>query len=101
MSKIITDNDIGRYLIVNKKPLLLTRENIGTYKNKEHAIRTALYCKLEKDFCSKCVGDNLKDYEKGVSLLSIDVSGSILKLSLAKFHSSALELTDVKVNNII
>jgi len=101
MPRIISDDDIGRYIIINRKPLFLTHENINTYKNKEHTIRTTLYCKLEKDFCSKCVGDNLKDYERGVSLLSIDVSGNMLKHSLAKFHSTALELTEVTIDDIL
>jgi len=99
-NRLITNDDVGRYILISGKPVLLTNENIKPYIGKEQVLRSPMYCKLNKDFCSVCVGENMKDYEKGVSLLGIDLGGSILKLSLAKFHSSALELTEAKIANI-
>jgi hypothetical protein len=97
---IVTDQHLGRYVISNGKPVLLDSNNISKFKGKVHMLRSPMTCKLKKDFCVKCVGENMKDYEKGVSLMAIEVGGAILAMSLAKFHATGLELTEVNIEDI-
>ena len=97
----ISKNHVGRYILEGGKPLLLTNENIGKYENKVKVLRTPMFCKLGKNFCTTCSGIPMKDYEKGVSLLSIETGGGILKLSLKKFHVSELSLANVSIDDIL
>ena len=97
---IITDQHLGRYVIVGTKAALLDTETLKKFKGKLATLRSPMFCKLEKDFCVKCVGENMKDYEKGVSLMAIEVGGSILAMSLARFHATSLSLTKVTIEDL-
>jgi len=98
--EVITDQHLGRYVLVGTKAVLIDTETLKKFKGKLSTLRSPMFCKLEKDFCVKCVGENMKDYEKGVSLMAIEVGGSILAMSLARFHSVGLELTKVSIEDL-
>ena len=98
--EIITEQHLGRYVIVGNKSILLNNETFPKFKGKVHTLRTPMSCKLKKDFCVKCVGENMKDYEQGVSLMAIEVGGAILAMSLSKFHASELSLTKVTIEDL-
>ena len=93
----VTDKTIGRYIVQGNSLVLVTSDNISKYLGKSAVMRSPMFCKLDRNFCLKCVGIGMKGHEKGISLLSIDVAGAMLKNALKKFHSSELQLVNADV----
>jgi len=93
--KKISDSDIGRQKMVGNKWVTITDKDVGITT----IVRSPMYCKLKKDFCLECMGENMKGHTKGVSLMSIETGGSMLAMSLSKFHASALQLTNVSISD--
>jgi len=92
---------INRYMLdKNNKPILLTEELLKSLIGKTITIRSPLFCHLENDFCTTCTGDNIKDYENGVSLLVSGVGGKILSIALSVFHGKELKVGDIDLSNI-
>ena len=83
---------VNRYMIAGTSVKLLDEKTLLNLIGKDITLRTALYCQLENDFCSTCLGDNIKDYKNGISLLVNGVGGKILKLALAVFHGVSLKI---------
>lgn len=55
-------------------------------------IRSPRFCKQEgSTFCSICVGDVLKEYKTGISLLVTDISGTLLNSSMKSMHTHVLK----------
>ena len=94
---VVTESMVSRYILVAGKPLLLTKDNIGTYKGKVYRIRSPLYCSAHRDFCATCTGEGLRGQEKGISLLSIDIAGKILDIALKAFHSRELSIVNADI----
>jgi len=92
---------VGRYFIEGGKLNKLTNENIDKYLNKTIHMRTGLTCKAAPNFCTKCLGDGIKDYENGISLLASGLGGNILSIALKKFHASGLSLANVDVTEVL
>lgn len=80
-----TNNFMNRYIEVGGKPLLLTQENIGQYKNKNVKLYTPMYCKRTKNgcICEKCAG---KQTSKFPGLDSNRLGTVLTKLNMKKFH---------------
>lgn len=51
---------LNRYVIVNKKSILITLDNVDKYLGKEIEIRSPLHCKEGNDcYCSRCLGSSV------------------------------------------
>ena len=103
--RMITDVNkqvmIGRYFIEGGKLNKITNDNIEKYLNKTIQMRTGLACKTAPNFCTKCLGEGIKDYKNGISLLASGLGGSILSIALKKFHNSGLSLTTFKIEDVL
>lgn len=74
----------GRYLMNGTKI-----EDTKQYIGKKIKIRSPMYCLTKgSDFCSICAGDYLASNPSSISLSLLDVSSTLLKLSLKSMHQS-------------
>ena len=89
--------------MVNKKPLLLTPENIGTYKGKIAQLRSPLHCHApDPYYCNICFGD--RQYRLGntnIGLTMFTVSGSTLNASLKTKHDATVKSHVVTLDEIL
>jgi len=100
--QLITDKNyklyFDRFINDNGKTVKLTLDNINKYIGKEVKLYTPMGCKLAPHFCTKCMGESIKDYENGMALMASGVGGTILNQSLKKFHGTALEVVDLELS---
>jgi len=89
-----------RYMIVKNESILIedTKKLIG----KTITVRSPMYCKQDNgNICSKCTGDVVSKYDKGVSLMVTDISSIILYSSMKAVHSKQLKTMSLKIEDII
>lgn len=90
-----------RYINVNGKLVLLTTDNIDSYKGKFVNVRSPLFCKGDQ-ICSKCAGELY--YLMGirnVGLLTNRVGSSILNAALKAFHDMSLKVVELDIDNYL
>jgi len=102
---IITEKNykeyLGRYIIVNNKPLLLTEDNIKNYFNKNVLMRSPMFCHMDTNFCSTCMGKNVENYENGISIMVINMAGVILNASMKAMHDQSIKLAKLDIDDLI
>jgi len=100
--QLITDKNyklyLDRHIYDNGKVVKLTLDNIKNYVGKVVNLYTPMGCKLAPHFCTKCMGESIKDYENGMALMASGVGGVILTQSLKKFHGGALEIAELELS---
>lgn len=71
-------------------------ENGKDYIGKTIELRSPCYC-ISKgtSYCSVCVGKTMADYKTGTPLVLLDISSTLLKLSLKAMHNTQVQLTDI------
>ena len=92
---------IGRYTIVNGKPVLLTDENINKYINKVIPLRSPMFCHIEDNFCSTCMGESSINYQNGIAIMVINMAGAILNISMKAMHDQSIKIVDLNLNDLI
>jgi len=102
----VTDNNkdvmIGRYQIVNKKPIEITGDVVSSLVGKTIEIRSPAYCKEEdNNRCNICSGKSLSKYPNGVALLVTDISSTLIVSALKAMHNSQLKTVKVDITTII
>ena len=105
LDSLITEKDketyIGRYIISNGKPLLLTDENIDKYINKVVTLRTPMFCHMENHFCSTCMGEQAKNYQNGIAIMVINMAGIILNTSMKAMHDQSIKIVKLNLDDMI
>ena len=105
LDSLITEKDketfIGRYIISNGKPLMLTEENINKYINKVVSLRTPMFCHTENNFCSTCMGEQAKNYQNGIAIMVINMAGIILNTSMKAMHDQSIKLVNLSLDDMI
>ena len=101
----ITDKMKNMYLyrnvLENGKLVTLTADNIGKYTGRELMMRSPMYCKTDK-ICSVCAGGIF--YKLGMTnagLLSSTMSGSLMNLSMKKFHDTTIKFSKLDAKKFI
>ena len=88
-----TETLLSKYIIENNKLVLLTKDNINNYMNKEVNLRDPLFCKSETGVCIYCIGENYRGHEQEVPMEATSLGGEYLNASLKKFHGVELKTT--------
>lgn len=101
ISETITKEHIGKTILDKGKLIILTNDNIETYIKKEFKIRDVLFCKLENNICTTCLGKKYTDYTKAIPLMATEVGGKFLNESLKKFHGTELKITRISLDDLI
>jgi len=92
---------LNRYIIVNNENIVLTKDVIDTYLNKEVNLRTPRYCKEERNYCQYCTSSILLDRENIISLLVSEEGGIMLNDSMKKFHNTSVKVTELDINDFL
>lgn len=90
---------VGRYIVVNGKPVLIDEEKANNLLGKELQVRSPMYCQLKEDntICRCCAGERLFIYPNGVSIPLIEKSGIMLNAAMKKMHSSGTKIVEMDV----
>jgi len=89
-----------RNIVEGNKLILLERDNIDKYVGKKVKLRSPMFCNGEK-LCSKCAGSLF--YRLGIQnigLTSTRLAGTLLNLSMKKFHNSTANIKKIDLNTI-
>jgi len=92
---------IGRYMIQNNKPVLITEDNVKPLIGKTISIRSPMFCHMDTHFCSTCMGKNVENYENGISIMVINMAGVILNASMKAMHDQSIKLAKLDMNDLI
>lgn len=94
---------VGRYILVNKKPVLIEDVQAATaYDSREVIVRSPQYCRREgTQTCEVCAGKALSKYPTGLPIPLMEVSGGILLDSLKLMHNTALVTVTVHLPSVI
>lgn len=105
--RVYRDNEVkllvGRYLLLQNKPVLIeTEEQAKQYIGRGIIIRSPQYCRRPgTQTCEVCAGIALSKYPTGVSIPLMEVSGGILTDSLKMMHNSALKTETMNLPSVI
>ncbi len=93
---------IDRYILDDSgKTVLLDKNNISNYYDKEVRLRSPMFCKGDK-ICNKCAGELF--YKLGVKnagLLTSTLSGTLMNLSMKKFHDATVKFKKTNIESYI
>jgi hypothetical protein len=98
------DSIIGRYQLVNSKPVLVTEEIAKKNIGKRLLLRSTQECNWNKDeivFCSTCTGENLAKFETGLNISGLEISNAILTASLKSMHGKVLSTVELDMNELL
>lgn len=94
---------IHRYIMVNKKPLLLTDDNIKSYVNNVVELRTPMTCiKTEKGcMCNICAGNYYYMLgNKSIGLSASRIGNDLTRLNMKKFHDNVIKFSTIDPKNM-
>lgn len=94
-----------RYVNDNGHLIMITNENVNKYLNRDIEMRTPIYCRDSKAYCSTCTGEMLFHlYASGdehkdqinVGLYIADIGNSILNKYMKKTHDLTQKMYEIK-----
>lgn len=92
---------IDRYIDVNGKLLLLTRDNIDKFVGKKVKMRSPMMCIGEK-ICNHCAGELFyKLGIKNVGLTASRVATTLTRLNMKKFHENLIINHKIKLDDLL
>ena len=92
------NNLVGRYANINGKLTLLTQDILIKLTDKIIDLRSPMTCKAAPNFCTICMGEGVRDYENGMSLMASGIGGDMLNESLKKMHGVELKVVELDTN---
>lgn len=92
----------GRNIIVGStvKPI---EDNVN-YIGKKLILRSPMECALNEKgntYCSVCVGNIMKDYKKGIAILSTEITGALLNASMKSMHNAVVKTMKFTITDTI
>lgn len=88
---------IGLYVVSPKEPILLTKENIKDFFNKELMIHSPTRCNSPGDsYCEVCIGTAWGLLKNGVSAAVTNIGDVFQGHMMKRMHGSALQLAKYK-----
>ena len=93
---------VNRYILDSSGELVILKpDNIKQYVGKEVKMRSPMFCKGDK-ICNKCAGDFFyKMNIKNAGLLTSTLSGTLMNLSMKKFHDSTVKFNKIDIEEYI
>jgi hypothetical protein len=103
----ITDENykryIDRYIMVNKKPVLLDDDTIKKYIGKRVELRTPMTCiKTAKGgLCNICGGEFYYRTENtNIGLSASKIGNALSRMNMKKFHDNVVHFSEIDVNDM-
>lgn len=103
--EIINTNDkwelLNKYVIVNKKSILITLDNVDRYLGKDIEIRSPFYCKQGNDcYCSHCIGEtafHMTGEDKiPLGMYLSEIGNGIMNAYMKAVHVAGVDLFKIK-----
>ena len=102
---LLTENNYNkvkyRWIVDGGKLICLTPEVAKKYYGKEVNMRSPMYC-CSKKLCAKCAGD--LPYRIGIKNIGLtvpDISSGLLNALMKSFHSSVVDIHEIKIQNML
>jgi len=93
---------IGRYFIVNGKPVLMNKDTVGDYVGKTAELRSPMYCiSKPPTYCSICMGERAGNHKDGIALIVTNISAVLTKTALKAMHDTTIKTIVMDVNDVI
>jgi len=93
---------IGRYIIENKKPVILSKDGVSKYVDTTVVLRSPMYCVISKpNFCAICMGGNAAGHANGVSLMVTNISSILTIAALKAMHNSQIATVKVSLDKMV
>lgn len=95
LSLVVTERNsssfVGNSIVQDKKSILLTKANIGSYIDKTVSLRTPAYCEADGGTCISCTGEFIRGKETSITLLLSEAGSEMMSRFMAKMHGTALQ----------
>lgn len=94
---------VGRYILVDDKPLLIeTIEEAKQYVDKVIFIRSQQYCRRPgTETCAICAGKAVAQYKNGQVITTMEVSSGIMNDSLKKMHNTSITTATLDLKSVL
>lgn len=78
----------------------ITRENVGSYVNREIRMRSPMTCKnSHTDYCGVCLGDRLTNNPTGLSMAVADYGSAFLDIYMKAAHAKAIQVAKLNIKD--
>lgn len=92
---------VSRYIIQNKKPVLLTEDNIDSFIGTEVELRSPMGCIGDK-ICNVCAGDfYYKVGSTSIGMSASKIATTLTNLNMKKFHNNVITYKRIDANNML
>lgn len=97
LSMVITEKTKRYYLsnsiVVNKKAVELTADNLDQYVDKAVILRSPTYCLAEgANFCLTCMGKRMADSPEALSTYAADIGSTFMSINMGAMHGKTLSV---------
>lgn len=94
---------LNRYVIENKKPVLITLDNVDKYLNKDIELRSPFYCKEKNGhYCSRCIGrtafEMAGEPQINLGIYTTEAASGLMNLYMKSTHN--LGTSTFKIKNL-
>jgi len=98
----IINNYLGRFMLVNKKPIEITKDNISDIVGRDIVIRSPMYCIARAPtICKTCMGTMASGKPNGISLIVTNISSIITTAALKSMHNSSMSSVKMDLDKVI
>jgi len=98
------NNYLYRYVMVNKKPVLIDNDNKEKFIDKDVELRSPMTCqKMQKDggICNICAGEFYYYIQsKSIGLSASKIGTTLGRLNMKKFHDNVIHFSNIDVNDM-
>lgn len=92
---------LSRYVIQNKKPVLLTDNNIDSFVGSEVELRSPMGCVGDK-ICNVCAGDfYYKVGSTSIGMSASKIATTLTNLNMKKFHNNVIKYTRIDSKHML
>lgn len=94
---------IGRHVVDGTSSVFVKNKEIALhYVNKDLVVRSPMYCKLDGEhICRVCAGEKLAQFPEGLAIPLTEISGMMLKASMALMHATVLTTKKIELNKVL
>ena len=102
-SVVKPSNFLGRYVIRGSSLVLITTDNLHTFKTGQTVkLRSPIYCKHKAGICTTCMGNIFKTLEiTEPGSLTCVVTSAMMGASMAAMHVEAIDVREINLEQAI
>ena len=87
---------MGRHILTKTGQEVLSKTNMGKYKNKKVIMRSPMTCKTKDGICKICAGDEFSALDnEAIITMALQISATLLYLFMKLMHGETLEIANI------